>query len=84
MYQIDQKVWEKRETNQGVIRHLIINNPTHNHSRKLTQMDKQIKPTNSKEWVEYMLDNSDNQDANLVEVSDSSFGDLDLDYTHSQ
>jgi hypothetical protein len=47
-------------------------------------MDKQIKPTNSKEWVEYMLDNSDNQDANLVEVSDSSFGDLDLDYTHSQ
>ena len=84
MYQIDPKVWEKRETNQGEIKHLIINNPIHNHSRKLTQMDKEIKPFNSKEWIDKMVDKNDTLDANLVEVSDTSREDLDIDYTHSQ
>jgi len=84
MYQIDPKVWEKRETNQGKIKHLIINNPIHNHSRKLTQMDKEIKPFNSKEWIDKMVDKNDTLDANLVEVSDTSREDLDIDYTHSQ
>ncbi len=63
---------------------MIINNPIHNHSRKLTQMDKEIKPFNSKEWIDKMVDKNDTLDANLVEVSDSSHGDLDIDYTHSQ
>ncbi len=63
---------------------MIINNPIHNHSRKLTQMDKEIKPFNSKEWIDKMVDKNDTLDANLVEVSDTSREDLDIDYTHSQ
>ncbi len=47
-------------------------------------MDKEIKPFNSKEWIDKMVDKNDTLDANLVEVSDTSREDLDIDYTHSQ
>tara|TARA_B100000287_G_scaffold265477_1_gene249738 strand:+ start:350 stop:841 length:492 start_codon:yes stop_codon:yes gene_type:complete len=96
MYQIDPKVSEKRETNQTVIRDeflttiqsimssLSINNHTLIVLTKVTQMEPEIKPFNSKDWIDTLLDEDDIVNDDYVEIDDNSFGDLDLDYTHSQ
>ena len=96
MYQIDPKVSEKRETNQTVIRGelltitlrntslITINNQTQIALRKVTTMTERIKEFNSKDWIDTLLDEDDIVNDDYVEIDDNSFGDLDLDYTHSQ
>lgn len=96
MYQIDPKVSEKRETNQTVIRGelltitlrntslITINNQTQIALRKVTTMTDRIKEFNSKDWIDELLDETNTEGEDYVEYDDSSFGDLDLDYTHSQ
>ena len=96
MYQIDPKVSEKRETNQTVIRGelltitlrntslITINNQTQIALRKVTTMTDRIKEFNSKDWIDELLDEDNTEGDDYVEYDDSSFGDLDLDYTHSQ
>tara|TARA_B100000029_G_scaffold395456_1_gene393232 strand:- start:455 stop:745 length:291 start_codon:yes stop_codon:yes gene_type:complete len=96
MYQIDPKVSEKRETNQTVIRGelltitlrntslITINNQTQIALRKVTTMTERIKEFNSKDWIDELLDEDNTEGDDYVEYDDSSFGDLDLDYTHSQ
>ena len=96
MYQIDPKVSEKRETNQTVIRGelltitlrntslITINNQTQIALRKVTTMTERIKEFNSKDWIDELLDEDNTEGEDYVEYDDSSFGDLDLDYTHSQ
>ena len=63
---------------------LSINNLTLIVLTKVTQMDPEIKPFNSKDWIDNLLDEDDNESKDYVEIDDTSFGDLDLDYTHSQ
>ena len=63
---------------------LSINNQTLIVLTKVTQMDPEIKPFNSKDWIDQLLDEDNNEDDDYVEIDDTSFGDLDLDYTHSQ
>ena len=63
---------------------LSINNQTLIVLTKVTQMDPEIKPFNSKDWIVNLLDEDDNESKDYVEIDDTSFGDLDLDYTHSQ
>lgn len=96
MYQIDPKVSEKRETNQTVIRGelltitlrntslITINNQTQIALRKVTTMTERLKQFNSKDWIDNLLDEDNTEGDDYVEYDDSSFGDLDLDYTHSQ
>ena len=96
MYQIDPKVSEKRETNQTVIRGelltitlrntslITINNQTQIALRKVTTMTERLKQFNSKDWIDNLLDEDNTEGEDYVEYDDSSFGDLDLDYTHSQ
>ena len=96
MYQIDPKVSEKRETNQTVIRGelltitlrntslVTINNQNTIALRKVTTMTERIKEFNSKDWIDELLDEDNTEGDDYVEYDDSSFGDLDLDYTHSQ
>ena len=96
MYQIDPKVSEKRETNQTVIRGelltitlritslITINNQNTIALRKVTTMTDRIKEFNSKDWIDELLDEDNTEGDDYVEYDDSSFGDLDLDYTHSQ
>ena len=96
MYQIDPKVSEKRETNQTVIRGelltitlrntslITINNQNTIALRKVTTMTERIKEFNSKDWIDELLDEDNTEGDDYVEYDDSSFGDLDLDYTHSQ
>ena len=62
---------------------LSINNQTLIVLTKVTQMDPEIKPFNSKDWIDNLLDEDDNESKDYVEIDDTSFGDLDLDYTHS-
>ena len=47
-------------------------------------MDPEIKPFNSKDWIDQLLDEDNTEGDDYVEMDDTSFGDLDLDYTHSQ
>ena len=63
---------------------LSINNQTLIVLTKVTQMDPEIKPFNSKDWIDELLDETNTEGEDYVEYDDSSFGDLDLDYTHSQ
>ena len=63
---------------------LSINNQTLIVLTKVTQMAPEIKPFNSKDWIDNLLDEDDNESKDYVEIDDTSFGDLDLDYTHSQ
>tara|TARA_B100000287_G_scaffold86340_1_gene78953 strand:- start:3775 stop:4065 length:291 start_codon:yes stop_codon:yes gene_type:complete len=96
MYQIDPKVSEKRETNQTVIRGelltitlrntslVTINNQNTIALRKVTTMTERIKEFNSKDWIDELLDEDNTEGDDYVEYDDPSFGDLDLDYTHSQ
>tara|TARA_B100001113_G_C20589021_1_gene396600 strand:+ start:200 stop:490 length:291 start_codon:yes stop_codon:yes gene_type:complete len=96
MYQIDPKVSEKRETNQTVIRGelltdtlritslITINNQIQIALRKVTTMTERLKQFNSKDWIDNLLDEDNTEGEDYVEYDDSSFGDLDLDYTHSQ
>ena len=64
---------------------LSINNQTLIVLTKVTQMDPEIKPFNSKDWIDNLLDEDDNEEGQyMVEYEDQSFGDLDIDYTHSQ
>ena len=96
MYQIDPKVSEKRETNQTVIRGelltdtlritslITINNQIQIALRKVTTMTERLKQFNSKDWIDNLLDEDNTEGDDYVEYDDSSFGDLDLDYTHSQ
>ena len=94
--QIDPKVSEKRETIRTVIRGellttiqsilttLNINNQTLITIRRVTTMDDKLRHIEYKDWIDNMLDEDDNQDTDYIEYEDQSFGDLDLDYTHSQ
>ena len=63
---------------------LSINNQTLIVLTKVTTMDPENKPFNSKDWIDTLLDEDDIVNDELVEIDDTSFGDLDLDYTHSQ
>ena len=47
-------------------------------------MDDKLRLVNSKDWIDNLLDEDDNESKDYVEIDDTSFGDLDLDYTHSQ
>ncbi len=63
---------------------LSINNQTLIVLTKVTTMDPEIKPFNSKDWIDQLLDEDNTEGDDYVEIDDTSFGDLDLDYTHSQ
>ena len=48
-------------------------------------MDDKLRLVNSKDWIDNLLDEEDNEEGQyMVEYEDQSFGDLDIDYTHSQ
>ena len=47
-------------------------------------MTERLKQFNSKDWIDNLLDEDNTEGEDYVEYDDSSFGDLDLDYTHSQ
>ena len=53
--------------------------------RRVTLMDDKLRLVNSKDWIDNLLDEDDNEEGQyMVEYEDQSFGDLDIDYTHSQ
>ena len=62
-----------------------INNQTLITIRRVTLMDDKLRLVNSKDWIDNLLDEDDNEEGQyMVEYEDQSFGDLDIDYTHSQ
>ena len=67
------------------MRAVSINNQTLITIRRVTQMDDKLRLVNSKDWIDNLLDEDDNEEGQyMVEYEDQSFGDLDIDYTHSQ
>ena len=67
------------------MRAVSINNQTLITTLRVTQMDDKLRLVNSKDWIDNMLDEDDNIEGQyMVEYEDQSFGDLDIDYTHSQ
>ena len=67
------------------MRAVSINNQTLITTLRVTQMDDKLRLVNSKDWIDNMLDEDDNiEGQSMVEYEDQSFGDLDIDYTHSQ
>ena len=67
------------------MRALSINNQTLITTLRVTQMDDKLRLVNSKDWIDNMLDEDDNiEGQSMIEYEDQSFGDLDIDYTHSQ
>tara|TARA_E500000331_G_C17052375_1_gene624554 strand:+ start:231 stop:434 length:204 start_codon:yes stop_codon:yes gene_type:complete len=67
------------------MRAVSINNQTLITTLRVTQMDDKLRLVNSKDWIDNMLDEDDNiEGQSMIEYEDQSFGDLDIDYTHSQ
>ena len=67
------------------MRAVSINNQTLITIRRVTLMDDKLRLVNSKDWIDNMLDEDDNiEGQSMIEYEDQSFGDLDIDYTHSQ
>ena len=67
------------------MRAVSINNQTLITNRRVTLMDDKLRLVNSKDWIDNLLDEDDNEEGQyMVEYEDQSFGDLDIDYTHSQ
>ena len=67
------------------MRAVSINNQTLITTLRVTQMDDKLRLVNSKDWIDNLLDEDDNEEGQyMVEYEDQSFGDLDIDYTHSQ
>lgn len=67
------------------MRAVSINNQTLITTLRVTQMDDKLRLVNSKDWIDNMLDEDDSEDGqSMIEYEDQSFGDLDIDYTHSQ
>ncbi len=67
------------------MRAVSINNQTLITIRRVTLMDDKLRLVNSKDWIDNLLDEDDNEEGQyMVEYEDQSFGDLDIDYTHSQ
>ena len=67
------------------MRAVSINNQTLITIRRVTLMDDKLRLVNSKDWIDNLLDEDDNEEGQyMVEYEDQSFGDLDIDYTQSQ
>ena len=67
------------------MRAVSINNQTLITIRRVSLINDKLRLVNSKDWIDNLLDEDDNEEGQyMVEYEDQSFGDLDIDYTHSQ